>query len=147
MDGRWRSRPGWPRIELPSCLPHRAVRRAVIGLAALVAYQPAGAFLAQATRADADMADQAGRIARHERVVGYVPHHNRACRDQRPAPHRDAWQEHAAGAEGRAGANQDLSVFPIVRALDRTVGIDGARVSVIGEADIGPDEDTVLHRG
>ncbi len=105
----------------------RAVRRPDVG--ALEPPRRAGEVL--------HLLEHAGRAAGHHGAGGDVVHDDRPGADQRSLADLDAGQDGAVGADARQAAHHGpaLAVF-VPRAPHR--------VRVVGEDDVGPDEDVVL---
>jgi len=113
-------------------LGFKALSRLFIGLAADHAFK----VVAQTLTADAHPANLLGRIAEHQRVVGYVPGDHRPCPDKAAAQRRPA-DDRRIGSDGRALLDQcgpHLVHLPNLR----------PGVVDIGEDHRGATEDAVL---
>jgi hypothetical protein len=100
--------------------------------------------IAAARAGRADPADDARRIAHGQRVIGQVFGDDAAGPDHRPATDRDARDHHCIRPQGGAAFDENFTHRPVVRALERAVGVDGAGHLVVREDDVRPDEHSVF---
>ncbi len=99
------------------------------------------------TPGSADPPYPAGRNPRDEREVRDIGDDDRPGRDQRPSPDRHRGDADGTSTDGRARAHRHPDGLPVVAPLEPAVGVDRARVVVVGEDGGRADEDAVLEDG
>ncbi len=87
----------------------------------------------QAPAAGTDPAEQARRVAGHERVVGHGVGHHGPRADRREAAHVDARDDDRARPDGAAVVEVDLVDLPVGGRGEGPLGGDRAGVAVVGQ--------------
>src|SRR5581483_7742072 len=89
-------------------------------------------------------ADDAGRIAAHERVGWDVTRHHAARRDQGALADRDPAYDRGVGPDARAPLDERWHDVPLAGLEQLPSRVDCPRVAIVGETHVGTDEGALL---
>lgn len=94
--------------------------------------------------AAADVASDTRRIAEYQGLIRYRACHDGAGADQRKSADGEVTDNRRVCANRSALANDDLSDRPVIRILERAIGVDRTRPHIVGKAHMRTDEHAVF---